>query len=148
MQCVCICRILYQGRAQQDAYSRDGNNTYKSYKKNLPRRCLVLDILTAPCAPAAQAEAWPLLLARHDPGMLSRAATGSVRGTFAKVSRKLRCRRAKERKESCANMKRKSCRGQTVCRVVLRVCVFSQKNHSSPPNAGIFAFVDFGVGLP
>jgi len=31
-----------------------------------------------------------------------------VRGTFAKVSRKLRCRRAKERKESCANMKRKS----------------------------------------
>ena len=50
---------------------RVGTNTYKSYKKNLPRRCLFLDFLTASCAPAVQAEAWPLILARHHPGMLS-----------------------------------------------------------------------------
>ena len=51
--------------------ARVATDTYNSYKKNLPRRCLFLDFLTASCAPAVQAEAWPLLLARHHPGMLS-----------------------------------------------------------------------------
>jgi hypothetical protein len=63
---------------------------------------------------------------------------GVCASTFAKVSRKLRCGRAKERKESCANMKRKSCPPQVTGTMI------SERATASASRASVSVALFFG----